>query len=99
MKGRIIQPGTKNLTPTQKRSTDGFKRYMPLREFQGRGPNGEHIGTPVWHDTHANKSYAAGPGWSQPPPALPSGDVGREPRCQLPSRAYREKYKAIFGHD
>ena len=90
----------KNQPLSQKRNlTQGHQRYMALQEYQGKSADGQHIGTPAWHDFSTNATYDAGPNWSQPPPALPSGDAGAEPRCRPPSQAYRVKYAAIFGHE
>lgn len=97
--GRIHNVGTKNLTPTQKYGTHGYHRYLPLREYDGKNAQREHVGRAAWVDMHTEKSYPAGENWEKPPPTLPTGDAGREPRCAPPSAAYRANYARIFRHD
>jgi hypothetical protein len=80
---------------TEKYSSTGYKRFVPLREFTHKDEQRNLQGPCVWHDMHAGKSYYAGENWEQGPPSLASGDVGRELRCQPPSRAYRQNYDAI----
>jgi len=84
-----------NQTATQKYSSTGHKRFVPLREFVAKDEQRNLCGPEVWHDMHDNKTYYAGDNWEHPPPDLPSGDVGRELRCQPPSRAYRHNYDGI----
>ena len=91
----MTDPGSRNLTPEQKRSTAGFKRFLPLREFMGRARGGPLEGPCVWHDTHSNKTYPAGEEWNVPPPDLPSGDQGRLPSYLPPSERYRQHYATI----
>ena len=94
-RGRIVQPGSRNLTPEQKYSASIGKRVVPLREFSGRGRNGELQGPCVWHDMHTNRTVPAGENWEQPPPDLPSGDQGRLPSCLPPSERYRTNFAKI----
>lgn len=86
----INAPASAKRNPTQ-----GYQRYMPLREFTGKDAQRQMQGPPVWHDFQRNRSYAAGENWEQAPPRLPSGDPGGEPRCQPPSKAYLERYDMI----
>ena len=95
MKSRMIQPGSRNVTPTQKYSTDGYKRFKALREFDGRDAHGNLVGREAYVDMHTLRAYPAGPNWQFDPPDLPSGDPGRELRCQPPSRVYRENFGKI----
>lgn len=99
--GRIHNTASVNAPASAKYNpTHGFHRYMPLREFVAKDPVTRELqGPAVWHDFGENKTFYAGNNWEKAPPSLPTGDPGREPRCQLPSRAYREKYAAIFGHE
>ena len=94
-RGRIVQPGTRNLTPEQKYSASIGKRMVPLREFSGRGHNGELQGPCVWHDMHTNTSYDGGENWETPPPDLPSGDQGKLPSYLPPSERYRDNFTKI----
>jgi hypothetical protein len=68
---------------------------MPLREIRGKDAQGNIQGPHVWHDFKDDKSHYAGDNWSQPPPGLPSGDPGGEPRCKPPSEQYRANYDRI----
>lgn len=87
---------TRNVTLTQKRNlTQGYGRYMPLREAQGKDVNGNVVGAEVWHDFKENRSYYAGENWENAPPRLESGDPGGEPRCKPPSELYRQNYDRI----
>lgn len=86
---------SRNITPTQKYSASIGRRFLPLREFMGKGPRGEMRGQPAWHDMHTNTTYDAGENWEKPPPDLPSGDQGRLPSYLPPSRAYRERFAHI----
>jgi hypothetical protein len=95
MKGRIIQPSVNMPAGSKHNPTQGYQRYMPLREFTGKDAQRQMHGPHVWHDFQTNRTYDAGPNWEQPPPRLPSGDPGGEPRCQPPSQAYRERYAWI----
>lgn len=95
MKGRIIQPSV-NLKASDKRNpTQGYQRYMPLREFTGKDATRQMHGPCVWHDFQTNRSFYAGDNWEHDPPRLPQGDPGGEPRCKPPSQAYRDGYAAI----
>ena len=85
-RGRIINAGTRNLTPTEKRATAGHARFLALRQHLGKDPvTREMVGPSIWWDSHANKSYAAGENWEKPPPDLPIGDPGRRPSYLPPS--------------
>ena len=99
MKGRISNTGSVNETVGQKYSTTGHQRFVPLREYDGKDAQGNHTGREAWVDMHTQKAYEGGPNWEKAPPLLPSGDPGRELRCRPPSRAYRDKYAKIFGHE
>ena len=94
-RGRIVQPGSRNLTAEQKYSASIGKRLIPLREFMGRGPHGELIGKAVYHDMHTNQSFDGGENWEIPPPDLPSGDQGRLPSYLPPSERYRYNFTKI----
>lgn len=87
-----------NQTVFEKYSSTGMRRFVALREAHGKIPGGSPVGPCVWYDMHANRSYPAGENWEKPPPDLPSGDVGKEPRAKPPGQAYRDNYQKIFGH-
>lgn len=93
--GRIVQPGSRNLTAQQKYGTSIGKRFLPLREFVGKGRDGALQGPCVWHDMHENRTFPAGENWQTPPPDLPSGDQGKLPASLPPSAAYRQHFEQI----
>jgi len=84
-----------NQTVTQRYGESIGKRYVPLKEYQGKDHHGNLIGQEVWHDFRSNTTLPAGPGWETPPPDLPSGDQGRLPSSLPPSEVYRQHYQAI----
>ena len=92
---RISNTGTKNVTAEQKYGSSIGKRYLPLQEFMGRGPQGEMLGKTVWHDTHLNRTFDGGTGWDKPPPDLESGDQGRLPSYLPSSERYRHNFDKI----
>ena len=95
MRGRTAQPSVNQPAHAKRNQTQGYHRYMPLKEFTGKNAKRELQGNCVWHDFGSNKSFDAGQNWEKAPPGLPSGDPGAEPRCQPPSEAYREHYELI----
>lgn len=101
MRGKIVQPGSANITAQQKYSTTGHQRFVPLRMFEGKNPiDRGPVTREVWCDMHRGKIVGmGGKDWEQGPPELPSGDPGKELRCQSPSQSYRANYGAIFGHE
>ena len=95
LRGRSVQPGSRNVTPEQKYGSSIGRRVLPLREYAGKGPGGELQGPCVWHDTYTNRTVPAGEQWETPPPDLPSGDQGRLPSYSPPSEVYRQHYAGI----
>jgi hypothetical protein len=74
----------------------GYKRFWPLRQFTGRGPNGEKHSIEGYRDMVTGKFYAPDKGWDGSPPELPRHEKGVE----VPSsKKYVDNYPAIFGHD
>jgi len=98
MRGRTVGPKT-TITPTQKYGNTVGQRFRPLREFQGRERHGDGTYTDqtreMWVDLVNRKKVPAAADWNDSPPDLPSGDAGRELRCQPPSEIYRQHYAAI----
>lgn len=94
MRGRSALP-TVNQSVGQRYGTTVGKRWVALREYQGKDANGALAGPAIYHDFHTNRTVHAGEQWEIPPPDLPSGDQGRLPSYLPPSAAYRQHYEKI----
>lgn len=70
--------------------TSGYKRFWPLRQFEGRELNGATKSTEGFRDMLSGEFHAPENGWAGQPPAFPVGE--RTPRI---SNCYAKNYDLI----
>lgn len=75
--------------------TSGYRRFWPMRQFEGRDAQGNNISTEGFRDMVSGEFHAPEEGWNGEPPPLPSG----EKNLTTPENAYKENYRQTFGHD